>query len=163
MAKRVKIAKEDYLKGLNDIIENVQEAVDKIEHGSVQGLADALRYVGTESQKKAPVEYGDLRGSLEISIDGTVIAKGVNNNPPGADGKRAKNPHVELAEVAEPPDSGKVGRISYNAPYAADQHEHTEYDHPKGGQAKYLESVLASEKNTILQLIAGGIINNLEG
>lgn len=33
-------------------------------------------------------------------------------------------------------------RISFNRVYAAVQHERTDFNHPRGGQAKYLESAL---------------------
>ncbi|MDF2884740.1 MAG: hypothetical protein K0R54_5310 [Clostridiaceae bacterium] len=32
-----------------------------------------------------------------------------------------------------------VATIGFEEPYAVSQHEHTEYEHPQGGQAKYLE------------------------
>lgn len=35
-----------------------------------------------------------------------------------------------------------VGTISFNTVYAAAQHEGVTFDHPRGGRAKYLESVL---------------------
>lgn len=147
MAKRIDIAKEDYLKGLNDIIDEIQEQVDKMQHGSVEGLKNALLYAATESQEKAPVDAGDLRGSVLVEIDNTTIAKGKKEGG--------------LTITGEPPENGTVGTVSYNTPYAANQHEHTEYDH-KNGQAKYLESVLTGEKDEILKLIAGGIIDGLE-
>lgn len=172
MGKRIYFEKEDYLKGLKEVTQNLQNAVDKLEHKSVQGLADALVYVGTLSQNKAPVELGDLRGSLEIDIDGIVIAKGIPSKMSDEEKKslrkRIRKGGAINAEagkgietVAEPPENGKVGTISYNTPYAADQHEQVNYDH-KNGQAKYLESVLTSEKDRILELIAGGIMNDLE-
>jgi hypothetical protein len=34
---------------------------------------------------------------------------------------------------------GDTVTIGFTEPYALRQHEHTEYDHPMGGQAKYLE------------------------
>lgn len=34
------------------------------------------------------------------------------------------------------------GRVTYNTPYAARQHEETTWRHPRGGQAKYLEQPL---------------------
>ena len=170
MAKRNSIDSGQYLRGLSDVLEGIQNAADHMEQKSVQGLADALIFVGSESQKRAPVEFGDLRGSLEIDIDGNVIAKGV---PSGlskeekAQRRRSGSLSAEagrgLTILSDPPEKGSVGTISYNTPYAADQHEHTEYDHPLGGQAKYLETVLTSEKDRILELIAGAIINDLEG
>lgn len=146
MAKRQHI--DNYLGGLQDAVDNLQAAVDKIKSGSAQGLADALIFIGTESQKKAPVETGDLRGSLEIEMNGTVIGKG---NSGGG---------VEV--ISAPLENSISGKVSYNTPYAAAQHEHTEYDHPHGGQAKYLESVATGEQDRILKLIAGGIVNSLE-
>lgn len=35
-----------------------------------------------------------------------------------------------------------TGEVSFNEVYAARQHEELSWQHPKGGQAKYLESVL---------------------
>ena len=37
--------------------------------------------------------------------------------------------------------AGKV-TVHYGTIYAAVQHEHTEFQHPNGGQAKYLQSVI---------------------
>lgn len=148
MAKRKHIDDNDWLKGLNAVISSIQEKVDRIQQGSSQGLKDALLMVAEKSQERAPVESGDLRGSVSVEIDDIVIAKG--------------NKDGGLSTVAEAPENGTVGTVSYNTPYAADQHEHTEYDHPKGGQAKYLESVLVEESETILRLISGAAINHLE-
>ncbi len=164
MAKRIDIAREDYLKGLNDVIENLQEEVDRLQTQSVEGLRAALIYVADESQKRAPVEFGDLRGSVLVEIDGTVIAKG---KPSGLSDEEEKSRRKEGNVQAESgrgliivsdktPEDGTVGTISYNTPYAANQHEHTEYDH-KNGQAKYLESVLTGDKDKILEIIAGNM------
>lgn len=136
------------LEGLNDAIKKIQTAVDKMEHGSAQGLADALLFVGTESQNKAPVELGDLRGSLSVEIDGSQYAQGIKGGG--------------ISVKGDIPDNALSGSVSYNTPYAAAQHEHTEYNHPLGGQAKYLESVLTSEQDRILQLIGGAVLNDLE-
>ena len=72
MAKRQNIPESEYLKGLNEVTENIQEAVDNMVSGSVQGLADALLYVASESQQRAPVDTGDLRGSVEVKINGAL-------------------------------------------------------------------------------------------
>ena len=147
MAKRQNIPESEYLKGLNEVTENIQEAVDNLEHGSVVGLANALLYIATESQQRAPIYTGDLRGSVEVKIDGEQYAHG------------EKSGGVTITSTL--PDTATKGEVSYNTKYAANQHEHTEYDHPKGGQAKYLESVLVEEKDRILKLIAEGIINEM--
>ena len=141
MTKRVHISEDNWLKGLNNIIENLQEEIDKMTVQSAEGLKDALLYVANESQKRAPVDTGDLRGSVLVEMDNTVIAKG--------------NESGGLTITGNAPENSTKGSVSYNTPYAANQHEHTEYDHPLGGQAKYLESVLTGEKDRIVQHIAG--------
>ena len=151
MAKRQNIPESEYLKGLNEVTENIQEAVDNMVSGSVQGLADALLYVASESQKRAPVDTGDLRGSVEVKINGEDYACGEKGGGLTVNGSIPKNADIDRV----------VGEVSYNTKYAANQHEHTEYDHPRGGQAKYLESVLVEEKDRILKLIAGGVINEM--
>lgn len=145
VAKRRNIPKSEYLKGLNEAVDNIQEAVDNLEHSSVVGLANALLYIATESQQRAPVDTGDLRGSVEVKIDGEQYAHGENGGG--------------ITITGTLPDTATKGEVSYNTKYAANQHEHTEYDHPRGGQAKYLESVLIEQKDRILKLIAEGIIN----
>lgn len=146
MAKRRNIPKSEYLKGLNEAVDNIQEAVDNLEHGSVVGLANALLYIATESQQRAPVDTGDLRGSVEVKIDGEQYAHG------------EKSGGVTITSTL--PDTATKGEVSYNTKYAANQHEHTEYQH-ENGQAKYLESVLIEQKDRILKLIAEGIINEM--
>lgn len=145
MAKRKEISRENYLKGLNEVIENIQAAVDDIERGSIQGLKDALLMVAEKSQEKAPVDTGDLRGSVYVEIDNKRIAEGDQSGD-----------HI-ITLTDELPENGTVGIVGFGSVYAANQHEHVEYDHPKGGEAKYLEKVLISEQNRILNLIAGGI------
>lgn len=149
MAKRQNIPEGEYLKGLKDVVENIQQAVDKIEHGSVVGLADALLFVAEESQQRAPIDTGDLRGSVEVKIDNEIYATGESGGGVTVNGTL--------------PETAVCGEVSYNTKYAANQHEHTEYDHPRGGQAKYLESVLVEHKQRILQLIANGVVSALKG
>lgn len=49
-------------------------------------------------------------------------------------------------------------RAGFNVPYAAPQHEHTEYVHPKGGEAKFLENSLIRNQQRIVHLVAGEIL-----
>lgn len=48
-------------------------------------------------------------------------------------------------------------QVGFHTPYAVKQHEELGYRHPKGGQAKYLESVLIDNRETIMQLLAAGV------
>ena len=152
MGHRINIPPGEYLKGLDTVIGNIQAAVNKLDRGSAVGLADALLFVAGESQQRAPVDAGDLRGSVEVTLDDEVYAQGVK-------GTNSTDVYI----VGELPESASKGSVSYNTPYAAVQHEQIAYDHPKGGQAKYLESVVVENKDRILNLIAGGIVDELEG
>lgn len=133
---------------LKEVTEGLQEAIEKIGHGSAKGLEKALLFIANESQKKAPVELGDLRGSVEVDIDGKTIANGVSGGG--------------ITILSETPGEGTVGRVSFNEPYAAVQHERVDFKHPMGGQAKYLETVLNNEQDTIIRMIADGAITELE-
>ncbi len=138
-----------YLGGIQKVTENIREAVENIECGASEGLAHALMFVAAESQQRAPMDTGDLRGSVQVSVDDALYAKCNSES-----GISPNNTPIERATV---------GTVSYNTPYAAAQHEHIEYDHPKGGQAKYLESVLVEHKQRILQLITDGIVGRMGG
>lgn len=143
MAKRQQISNDNYLSGIKEIADNIQDAIDRLKYQSSKGLADALLFIGKESQNRAPVDTGDLRGSLYVEINGVKIAQG--------------NKGGGITETGTIPDNAVTGCVGYAAEYAADQHEHTEYEH-KNGQAKYLESVLVENQGRILHLIAGGIM-----
>jgi hypothetical protein len=45
--------------------------------------------------------------------------------------------------------------ISYNTSYAHKQHEDLTYNHPHGGNAKYLENPMHSEAEAVFEIIAG--------
>ena len=149
MGKRIDIPPEEYLRGLDDVVEQLPACVDNMEHGSAKGLADALMYVAEESQQRAPIDTGDLRGSVRVELDGQAYAEG------------EKGGGVNVLGTV--PETAEKGSVSFNTPYAADQHEQIYYDHPREGRSKYLESVLVDESERILQAIAGGIIEEVFG
>lgn len=149
MGKRIDFTPDEYLSGLGNVVEHLQACIDNMEHGSAKGLADALLFVAEESQQRAPTDTGDLRGSVRVELDGNAYAEG------------EKGGGVNVLGTV--PETAEKGSVSYNRPYAAQQHEQIDYDHPSGGQAKYLESVLVEESDHILQAIAGGITAELFG
>lgn len=54
----------------------------------------------------------------------------------------------------------QIVTIAYNTPYARKQHEDTTLNHPKGGQAKYLERPF-NEKSGELETYVGEAINKV--
>lgn len=49
---------------------------------------------------------------------------------------------------------GLSGAVSYDTVYAARQHEETEWQHPNGRKAKYLEDPMTQDRQGILRAIA---------
>lgn len=52
---------------------------------------------------------------------------------------------------------GVEGTVAFTVPYAAAQHEHVEYHHPKGGQAKYLEGPLKENASRYTEVLAATV------
>lgn len=102
----------------------MQAALGKANYGNAVHLAG-------ESAMQAPIESGDLRGSLE---------------PGGANGRFRE-------------DAGGLNMtVGSNLPYAAKQHEDLSLNHcgPQvpGGKAKYLEDPLNANKEMYMQNLA---------
>lgn len=55
-----------------------------------------------------------------------------------------------------------TGTVTFGVPYAEVQHEHTEFQHPKGGQAKYLEGPLTEMAPRYKQALAKAAQKALE-
>lgn len=94
----------------------------------------ALAVMGLAA-RRAPIDVGDLRGSFVVEVNGDRWAH-TESDPSG--GVR-----VVMDRTDVPEDDQVVVYIGTSGiPYAARQHEELTYRHPKGGQAKYLESAL---------------------
>lgn len=53
--------------------------------------------------------------------------------------------------------SGSEAAIGYSAVYAARQHEEIGWNHPNGGQAKYLETALTASAGDVQSILAQAI------
>jgi hypothetical protein len=56
---------------------------------------------------------------------------------------------------------GFVAEVGFNEPYALRQHEELGYNHPKGGQAKYLEGPLIENQDKYFAAIKNSINEGL--
>lgn len=56
-----------------------------------------------------------------------------------------------------------VGEVRFTEKYAARQHEHVEYAHPQGGEAKYLEKAALEKADQIREQIAAILSDPLGG
>lgn len=123
------------LTGLKNVEQNLNDAIDQIKGDVSEGVQDVGLDLLSESVKLAPVQTGTLRGSGYVEFNSQQIAEGTEM------GTIISNP-LRLGAIDNP--SAEVG---FSEEYAVKQHEEIEYNHPKGGQAKYLEEPM--KKNTM--------------
>jgi hypothetical protein len=129
--------------------------VDDVERelriAQARGGMAALKRIGDDihgkSQDRAPIEEGTLRGSGEVAF----IVNGRRFEGDGAF-EAALGYAITLA-TAGTLRSMHV-ETSYNTVYAARQHEELDWQHPLGGQAKYLESVVLEDAARYPAIIA---------
>ncbi|MGC5249497.1 hypothetical protein ACPXB3_21535 [Gordonia sp. DT219] len=77
--------------------------------------------------------------------------------------RRAPRDSGELISSGRVATDGTEAAIGYSAPYAARQHEALGYNHPHGGQAKFLETAVHVAKDEALDAVANAIREALGG
>ena len=123
----------------------IKEAVKIAEDAALKALRTGAEAILTEAIDEAPIDTGTLRRS------GTVTVGGL---PDGAQVYKAAESGTEMKDAF--PD--KIGKektvyISFNTPYALRQHEELDYEHPRGGKAKYLEDTFNRNKQKVLKYV----------
>ena len=128
------------LPGLDEAIKKLNQMIDNTGKATAKGLTDAgMNILGT-AVERAPVDKGPLRESGYLYVGDEFIAGGSENGGTYFAGRACDYAESAIVEFAEP--------------YAKIQHEHVEFNHPKGGQAKYLESAVNSEQGSVLRSIS---------
>lgn len=89
-----------------------------------RALRIILEDLAGKASRDAPVAEGTLRASADVEVH--------------------RNDTLGILE----------GTVSFNTVYAARQHEETEWEHPKGGRAKYLEHNLKADQSRYDRIIA---------
>lgn len=125
---RVK-TKAQYQAAVRELTARALHEMERLRVNSAQEFGDYCMNVLAYAVERAPVDDGTLRGTAFLEINGEVVATGEGGgNIPGDE-----NPPLMIhARVVFP-----------QKDYALIQHEHPEFNHPKGGQAFYLEIGLA--------------------
>lgn len=172
MGHRINIPSNQYLKGLKDVTDNLQKIIDGMEQVGGNTLVDTSTYILGQAALNAPVETGALRGSGYIDIDGKRCGEydqPIITKEQAAQGTTPGPGKVVVNGTA--PEDATHAEIGFSEIYAADQHEQIYYDHPRGGQAKYLERVITGEisdngestQSRIIRILTQGIADVLEG
>lgn len=121
----------------------------RIVGAAAQGMIEIVEHLLGEAQRQVPVDEGNLRGSgtAAVFVDGRRVSGSVA--PSAVQPIGGPETHVDvhrdvdaLAAVSPKKGGGVEGQVSFNTPYAQEQHERTDFNHPKGGKAKYLEDPL---------------------
>jgi hypothetical protein len=122
----------------------IKEAVKIAEEAGLKALRTGAEAILTEAIDETPVDTGTLRRS------GTVT---VGSKADGGQVYAAAEAGTEMKD-AFPNEIGKEKAvyISFNTPYARRQHEELDYNHPRGGKAKYLEDPFNRLKKKVVKM-----------
>ena len=103
-------------------------------------------------QIMAKIKKGAAEGIAEgaRAIEATAVARA-----PFRDGDLRNSANTQPVPGSE----GLAQAVSFNIVYARRQHEETTWNHPRGGQAKYLESAMDDLAPTVKMVLA----NHLRG
>jgi hypothetical protein len=120
------------------------EVWQRVQKAAVDGMVENTEDLLGRAMRDAPVDEGTLRasGSAEVYANGRAVARR---------GFREVADQPEAPEmVSRPVQEGGlgdavVGEVGFNTPYALTQHERLDFNHPKGGKAKYLEDNLTQQ------------------
>lgn len=90
-----------------------------------------------------------------------ILAEAIKNLPVG-DPEDDPDPAVNLRNLGHIEHVHGVYHIYFEGPYAAKQHERLDYNHPRGGQAKYLEHALQTVARVAPGVVAATIRERLD-
>jgi len=117
------------------------EVWQRVQQAAVRGMIENTEDLLGRAMRDAPVDEGTLRASGHATVyaNGKAVARRgfreVEDQP--------EAPEMVTHRVVEGgAGDAVVGEVGFNTPYALAQHERLDFNHPKGGKAKYLEDNL---------------------
>ena len=120
------------------------EVWKRVQKAAVDGMVENTEDLLGRSMRDAPVDEGTLRasGSAEVYANSRAVARRGFREVAGQPG----SPEMVSRSVQEGGlGDAVVGEVGFNTPYALVQHERLDFNHPKGGKAKYLEDNLTQQ------------------
>ena len=130
----------------------IRKVDEKLRNAGIKAMRIEMEQILTEAIDLTPIDTGTLRRSGTVSVG--ELPPFVLVHQAAEAGSRTRYP--------EPLSESTVVYISFNTPYAKRQHEEL-LNHPRGGQAKYLEQPFESRKGDALKAIAAAIAKALGG
>ena len=120
------------------------EVWQRVQQAAVRGMVENTEDLLGRAMRDAPVDEGTLRasGSAAVYANGRAVARRGFREVAG----QPEAPEMVERKVVEGGlGDAVVGEVGFNTPYALVQHERLDFDHPKGGKAKYLEDNLKEQ------------------
>lgn len=100
---------------------------------------------------KARLQSG-IKAGVQDAVNALYEAA-IPLTPLGETGNLRNNTHITLSIA----DGTAFAQLNYNMIYAARQHEETSWNHPRAGQAKFLEVAAKQREDHIKRIIAAHI------
>jgi hypothetical protein len=120
------VTKNIKVEGLKEAQRNFDKALKNVESYTARALVDVVLDLTGKAVSLAPVDTGDLRSSGFATINGQEVARGKEDGTIESQRPNFKERNLQ-------------GEVAFSSVYAFRQHEELEWNHPQGGQAKYLE------------------------
>jgi len=121
----------------------IKEAVKIAEEAGLKALRTGAEAILTEAIDEAPIDTGTLRRSGTVTVGGLPDSEQVYEAAESGTETKDAFPNKIGKE--------KAAYISFNTPYARRQHEELDYEHPRGGKAKYLETPFNANKKKVIK------------
>ena len=110
----------------------------------ITGVNDAMRQVASILEQSPD---NTAEGMNDVVID--IGARAADRAPVESGALRGS-----MENSVEVKDGEVIGEIHFTEKYAARQHEHLEYKHPQGGEAKYLERAALEKAEEVREKMA---------
>jgi hypothetical protein len=135
--------------GKTAALEYVNRQIDEVRLSTRREVIDFCIALMGRAAQYAPVDQGDLRGSFVLVIGGELWALTESDGAGGVSIVR---------DERDPPLTGDMEIYVGTAGcvYALRQHEELTWNHPKGGQAKFMEQAFNELIATLYQRLNGG-------
>ncbi len=126
------------LEGIDEVCNNLDIYDEAAAKAATHAMVENTEALLGKSMRIVPHDEGMLEGSGSAKVQNVEVAHGTLRAL--SDGtpvmvQTGNEPQSKPGEVI-------VGTVSYNKPYALEQHENLSYRHKEGRQAKYLENPL---------------------
>lgn len=148
------------IKGLENIMSNLNKEIEKIKNRSLTGLIKAARVVRDDmdfTPPLIPIDLGNLRKSWFIVTSNKAIICGRSPTFVGNDADKIKDGHTQALQEAKGVEYGQGPYVvfGFGAPYALYVHEMIEAKFQRhGAGALFLSNAMARNSKRIFNIIA---------